>query len=240
MRILRNLTVAFTFMTRIPMPAVIDYRDSDLRDAAPYFPVTGGVVGSGVALLMWALADRPWLAALAALLFWVGVTGALHLDGLGDVADAFGAAHRSPDRFLEVLKDPHLGVFGAVTIAMQLVTKLVLLHELADGGFLLAIVLVPAWARWSTLLCSKVLPPLEGATTATHGAPRTWAPVVIPGVVITGVSVVAGPATLLALPLALAAILYWKVRLGGASGDCYGASIEVLESLLLSALVPTF
>src|SRR5690606_29246293 len=81
------------------------------------------------------------------LLAWVWVTGALHLDGLGDVADALGASHRNPQRFLEVLKDPHLGVFGTVAIGMQMLLKMVLLSELARAGNPWALLLVPAWGR---------------------------------------------------------------------------------------------
>ena len=96
-----------------------------------------------------ALDARPWLAAVLALLVWVWVTGALHIDGLGDVADALGAAHGSPERFLAVLKDPHIGVFGAVAIILQLLLKLVLLAEvMATAHPPWAIVLIPAWARW--------------------------------------------------------------------------------------------
>ena len=88
----------------------------------------GLLVGAIVwlAVLAGSLVD-PWLAALAGLLAWLWVTGGLHIDGLADLADAQGAAHRSRERFLEVLKDPHLGSFGVLSLATQLIVKLVLL-----------------------------------------------------------------------------------------------------------------
>ena len=64
---------------------------------------------------------------LLGLFVWVVITGGLHLDGLGDVADALAASHRSPDRFLEVVHDPRIGAFGVMAIALQLIAKLVLL-----------------------------------------------------------------------------------------------------------------
>ncbi|MFM9449620.1 adenosylcobinamide-GDP ribazoletransferase, partial [Streptomyces acidiscabies] len=77
----------------------------------------------------WLGAQRdPWAGALFALVGWVGVTGALHLDGLGDMADAAGAAHGDRARLSAVLADPHIGSFGVVAIALQLLAKLVLLR----------------------------------------------------------------------------------------------------------------
>src|SRR3546814_8307920 len=62
----------------------------------------------------------------------VAVTGALHLDGLGDIADGSGAAHKDRERLLAVLGDPHAGSFAVVAIALQLIAKLVLLHALIE------------------------------------------------------------------------------------------------------------
>src|SRR3546814_1262229 len=75
-----------------------------------------------------ALPIYPWIAALFALAAWVGITGALHLDGLSDLADARGAAHGDRDKLLTVLADPHVGSFGVTVIVLQLLAKAVLLH----------------------------------------------------------------------------------------------------------------
>src|SRR5690606_41677912 len=80
---------------------------------------------------------------------------------LGDVRHAVGPLRRIPQRFLWVLKDPHLGVFGTVAIGMQMLLKMVLLSELARAGNPWALLRVPAWGRWATLLWSRRLPPLQ-------------------------------------------------------------------------------
>jgi adenosylcobinamide-GDP ribazoletransferase len=151
----RRLILAIQFLTRLPTPQVKDFRQEDLSRSAVYYPLVGALIGVLLALPLYALGERPWLAGALTLLLWVWVTGALHLDGLGDVADAFGAAHRNPQRFLEVLKDPHMGVFGVVTLVMQLLLKFVLLTELAASPAWFGIVLVPVWARWGTLWWSQ-------------------------------------------------------------------------------------
>lgn len=234
---LRRLILATQFLTRLPTPQVRDFEPRELTRCAVYFPVVGALIGALLALPLLGFEHRPWLAAVLTLLAWVWVTGALHLDGLGDVADAFGAAHRNPERFLEVLKDPHTGVFGVVAIVMQLLFKLVLLAELAGGPWPWGIVLVPAWARWATLWWNRRLPPLQSGLAERFawqlGMPTIW----LWAAVLAALSLWLAPPLLLALPLAPLIGVYWRRRLGGISGDCLGASTEVMESLLLLILV---
>jgi adenosylcobinamide-GDP ribazoletransferase len=93
-------------------------------------------------------------------LLWIGVTGGLHLDGLADLSDAMGAAHRSRERF-SVLKDPHVGSFGVIALICAIVSKLVLLMLLASQPQQLpGLLLLPAWARLFALFWSATLPAL--------------------------------------------------------------------------------
>ena len=234
---LRRLILAIQFLTRLPTPQVKDFRAEDLSRSAVYYPLVGAIIGALLAAPLYLLVDRAWLAAVLALLLWVWVTGALHLDGLGDVADAFGAAHRDPQRFLEVLKDPHMGVFGVVTVVMQLLLKFVLLAELAGSPLWFGIVLVPAWARWGTLWWSQRLPSLHANGMGERFAWQLdmrwlwlWAALLA---VVT--AFVAWP-LLLALLLVPLIAWWWKHKLGGISGDGLGASVEACETLLLLAL----
>ncbi|WP_313400585.1 adenosylcobinamide-GDP ribazoletransferase [Stenotrophomonas sp.] len=235
---LRRLILATQFLTRLPTPQVRDFRQEDLSRSAVYYPLVGAIIGVLLALPLYGLADRPWLAGAVTLLVWVWVTGALHLDGLGDVADAFGAAHRNPQRFLEVLKDPHMGVFGVVTLIMQLLLKFVLLTELAVGPLWLGIVLVPAWARWGTLWWSQRIPSLHADGL---GERFSWqlrpAAMWLWAVLLAVISVFVAWPLLLALLLVPLVALWWKRKLGGISGDGLGASVEVVETLLMLALV---
>jgi adenosylcobinamide-GDP ribazoletransferase len=233
----RGLILAVQFLTRVPTPQVRDFEDRDLARCAVWFPLVGALVGAAVAVPLVVADDRPWLAAVLALVVWVAITGALHLDGLADVADGLGAAHRDPTRFAAVVKDPHLGAFGVVTVVVQLLVKVVLLHELAGGPWAWSVVLVPAWARWSTLVVSRWLPPLQAGMAERFAWRLRWSTVAAWAVLLAGVSAWAAPTLLVALPLTPLAGLYWRRRLGGISGDCLGATTEVLESLLLLALV---
>ena len=234
--------VALGFLTRLPVPRAASGEAAALASAAPWLPAVGALVGLlvAVAVALGAVVT-PWIGALFGLLAWVLVTGGLHIDGLGDVADALGAAHGNRNRFVAVARDPHLGSFGAIAIVLQLMAKLIVLAALAEratfpelaGGLVLA----AAWARWATLVLGRAVPPLTegmGSRLAAGIATRT---VVLEGAALALISLLVAPVLLVALLLALASALYWHVRLGGVTGDCHGASIEITESLLLLALV---
>ena len=203
-----------------------------------FFPLVGAVIGLAVAVvgLVGGLLN-PVVAGLAGVIVWVAITGGLHLDGLGDVADGFGAAHGNPERFRAVLHDPHVGSFAVVTIVLQIAAKLVLLGSVAASGDVFVVALIPAWARWGAMVWSRALPALWPGSGARFAGEIGWRAVGAWGLALALASAAAAPSLLAALVLVPAITGFWRRRLGGISGDCLGASIEIMESLLLLALV---
>ena len=158
---MKGLIVAIQFLTRLPTPR-LTVSSAEFAASMRWFPAVGLIVGAIVAAGGWAGAHLDvWTGALMALLLWVAVTGALHLDGLGDIADASGAAHKDRERMLAVMSDPHVGSFAVVTIALQLIAKLVLLHALIAAQAFAALALIPFAARIGPLLWSRWLPDLH-------------------------------------------------------------------------------
>jgi len=255
---MRGLILAIQFLTRLPTPQVRDFQANDLARSAVWFPLVGLLVGGLVsaALALGAQVDA-WLGALFGLLVWVWVTGALHLDGVCDLADALGAAHGNTNgdrsRLLSVLEDPHVGAFGVVALVLQLLAKLVLLMLVAKFGLFWPLLLVPVWARLGTLVWARlpsIKPGLGASLASTDEPPRerfawhspTWAIGVWAALLLLSCALfpsLLGP--LLAAPLL---ILAWRAfllnRLGGMTGDALGAGVEWLESGLLLVLVLGF
>ncbi len=231
--------LAMTFLTRLPMPKVVNFQPSDMAKAVVWFPLAGVVVGALVAAA-WALGNlvHPLLAGLFGLLLWVWVTGALHLDGLSDLTDALGAAHASEERFFTVLSDPHVGSFGVVVLVLQLLMKWVLLTLLAYADMSAWwLVFVAAWARLGAAWWSLSLPSIKpglGETFAWQGkASQLWWGAGL----LTVASLILSPLLL----SALVPVVLWRVwlqwRLGGQTGDALGAGIELSESVTLLLFV---
>ncbi|QJU59760.1 adenosylcobinamide-GDP ribazoletransferase [Sphingomonas sp. AP4-R1] len=230
---MRRLIVAIGFLSRFPVPRLA-LRDGDFAGAVRLYPLVGVLIGAAVAAAAWSGGHvDPWIGALAGLVAWVTATGALHLDGLGDLADGLGAAHGRRDRLLAVMADPHVGSFAVTAIVLQLATKLVLLHALA--GDWRALLSIPAAARIGPLVWARWLPPLkaEGLGASLAGAVRdrdmaAWL------LVLAGAAVWL-PWVALA-PALMAGFAFWvRAKLGGVTGDVHGAGIELVESGLLLA-----
>lgn len=232
---MKGLILALQFLTRLPLPRV----QSDARDFAAamrWFPAAGLVVGAAIAGPWLLLYERdPWLAALAGLIGWITMTGALHLDGLADVADGLGAAHGEPERLRAVMADPHVGSFSVVVLVLQLMAKLVLLHALpvAQAGALIAL---PALARIGPIAWTLFLPPLhEGLGTQFRS--RVARPHLLCWALAAIVASVMLSPALLAVFVFVPLWGWWlRSRLGGISGDGHGAGIEIVETALLGAL----
>ncbi|WP_027468302.1 adenosylcobinamide-GDP ribazoletransferase [Deefgea rivuli] len=229
----REPILAVQFLTRIPTPQIHDFEPSLLAKSVGWFPAVGAIIGTllfGIAILSAKL--DPWLAAILCLLLWTWITGGLHLDGLADMSDGLGAAHRDPARFLAVLKDPHLGSFGVLSLIIQCLLKLVLLMLLIRQQQWAALLLIPAWAR-SGVFIWQTLPALAPGMAEQFAWKNSSKVAIFWWSVLFATSAWFSPA-LLAAPLVLLAYRQWlKAKLGGVTGDCLGAGIEVSESALL-------
>lgn len=238
---MRRLILAFGFLTRLPMPELADFEKQELSSSAIWFPLVGLVIGLLLfAVSMLGLNASHWLAALLVVLVWTGITGALHLDGAADLADALGAAHRDPERFLAVMKDPHTGSFGVVAIVAILITKLVAVAWIIESTQidLWPLLLIPAWARLGAIYWPQTLDSLapgSGESFAWQLPENTlW---------IWGVLLFAFTLFTVSLLFAVAAVIslllwrfYLKWRLNGMTGDCLGAGIEYCECVMLLAV----
>jgi adenosylcobinamide-GDP ribazoletransferase len=240
---MRGLILSIQFLTRLPVPAVSDFRPAELAAGAAWFPLVGALVGALVALAMHLTAGTdPWLGALCGMLAWLAITGGLHLDGLADVADAMGAAHGDPERFMAVLKDPHVGAFGVMALLAAIIARLVLLMlwlKLAIS--LWGIVLLAAWARWGALVWSQSLPSISAGFGERFAWQLSTAQLLFSGVLLFVASIWWLPALAWLAPLSVAAWWGWlRWRIRGMSGDCLGAGIEVCEILMLAGAVFAF
>lgn len=230
---MRNLISAIQFITIIPVGRADTF---DPPRMIPYFPVVGLLLGSLTAVLdqfATALWSRP-VASLLDVLFLAVLTGAFHLDGLGDSADGL-LGQRPREKALTIMKDSRLGTMGLVAIVFGLALKWAGIAGL-DADRTLLLIIVPAYARAGMLFGMRFLEygrPEGGTGLDFFKSKLAWsafwglaAPVVL--------SLFLGWAFIW-LNLAfvtLTAILVWyfKRRIGCVTGDMLGAMAEILES----------
>lgn len=232
---MKRLVLALQFMTRLPLP-MVKASEKDFAGIMRWFPAAGLVIGTVVAGAAWTGGHiDPWAGALFGLAAWVAVTGALHLDGLGDIADAVGAAHKDREQLSAVLADPHIGSFGVIATALQLLAKLVLLHAVLGHVPLWALILVPAAARIGPLVWTLTLPPLhEGLGSRFRHGTKWWQVALWAALLVPAFPFAPG----FGAGIAIIPLWGWWLhrRVGGISGDGHGAGIELVETALLCAL----
>lgn len=239
----RPLRLALALMTTLPLPTAATPDPYDLGRSPLTYPLVGLLLAVLLIAACWALFDLPPLAAAAIVLaLWTALTGALHLDGLADCADALLGGHADAARRRAILKDPHAGTAAVATLVLVLVGKFAGLAAVLDHGSLLPLLLAPVLARSTVLALMCALPyvsPSGSAETITARLPRHTGWLVVG--LAAAVTLLAAPRAVLVTTLLGALIGYavWR-RLGGATGDVYGATVELVEvAVLLALAAPT-
>jgi adenosylcobinamide-GDP ribazoletransferase len=229
---MKHLIAALQFITILPLGKTGVF---DPPKMVPWFPLVGIILGLLVALFD-AVVTRFWTPPVAALLdviLLAVLTGAFHLDGLGDTADGL-LSPRSRAEALEIMKDSRIGTMGLVAIVFGLALKWGGIAGL-DFYRSLILIIIPAYARAGILFGMRFLP--YGRSNGT-GKPffdqkltlkHFWG-LVLP----VGLSLVLGLKAIwlnLSFAIIIAAILlFYKKRLGVITGDMLGAMTEITEA----------
>ena len=241
------------FLSRVPGP-YLKRIDKDVQQAAMWFyPIVGAVLGLVLVTLVFLCFQynpqaNVLLVAALVLALWVYFTGAMHLDGVADTADAWVGGLGNHERTLEIMKDPRVGSMGAAAMFVVLLVKFAAIAALlaqaqSNISLLLGgLLLIPMLARAGIigLMATTSYVRKQGMVSDTQNA-ATKTKVVVMGVILT----------LLALPMlqekTLLVLLVWVAllagyrralnkRLGGYTGDTLGAAVEIQEAVLLVAL----
>ena len=229
---------AVQFLTRIPVPAfAFDART--LPRAAAFFPLVGAALGAAAALTYRLLAAHlpPTLAAIAAVSLLVAITGALHEDALADCADAFGLP-RTRERTLAILHDSAIGSFGACALVLSLAARIACVAALTGRQALPALVVAITLSRWSVLPLT-ILPSATGTGRGSTLARQVSIPAFAFATLATAIILcfslrsAALLPTLAAIVVTAATGLYYRRRLGGTTGDCFGATVQLVEIAVL-------
>jgi adenosylcobinamide-GDP ribazoletransferase len=241
---LRALLAAASFLSVIPVGRRLVFDADDLARSGPAFPLVGAAIGAAVGATAAALAHplSPLLAAALALALGVALTGALHLDGLADSADALAARSRADA--LRIMRDHAIGAYGASALGLDLLIKLAALSELvAHHRAFGAAIAAGALSRLTPVLLGASLPYARpeggtGSALAAGGRLRAGAAAAV-ALVVALLAAHAGGGVLFATALALALLLAGLMRrwLGGVTGDTLGAALELTELTVLVAAV---
>jgi adenosylcobinamide-GDP ribazoletransferase len=177
------------------------------------------------------------MAAFLALAVWAALTGGLHLDGFGDSCDGL-LATTTPERRLEIMKDPRVGAYAVVGLTLLLLGKWVALREVAP----LLLLLPPVMGRWALTLAAYGFPYARSSGTGAYFRDGLGGAQVVTATALAAALALAygWPVMLVALvaPITVLIAGRWAAsRLGGGlTGDVYGALCELTEFICLVVL----
>lgn len=241
-----DLRLAAGFLTRVVPPQKGAAGARPLAQAARAFPLVGVGLGLGagaVFAIAAVIGLTPPLAAVCALAALVAATGALHEDGLGDVADGFGGGGDRA-RKLDIMRDSRTGAYGVIAIALAVVARVAAIAALAEPGLVVAaLVAAGATSRAALPAVMLQLPPArDDGLGAGAGIPRrndVYVGLAIAGVVaIVALGFVdAVVALICGAGGALAVAALAKRQIGGHTGDVLGAVQQTVEIAMLFAAV---
>ena len=240
---LNSLLAALAFYTCCPIPTNFQL---DFTRIARWAPAIGLCLGGGLGLVDLGLdwLEMPILTRSGVVVvLWIWWTGGLHLDGAMDTAD--GLAVQDPERRLTVMTDSVTGAFGAMVAVVIILLKTCALAEITrDRIWILP--LVAGWSRWGQVLSIALYPYLKptgkgafhrqgmklpqdillglGLLLAVTGCqiyfqPQHWLEISLKSIASCGISALVG--------------YYFDQKLGGHTGDTYGAVVEWTETLTL-------
>lgn len=240
---LAHFLSAVRFITIVPAGGHSEFNAGKI---VAYFPAVGLFIGLGLFAIhrIFASLFPPMLSGALDVLYLCVITGAFHLDGLGDAADGL-FSHRPREQALAIMKDSRVGMMGMVTVFMCLIVKWSALSSVPDQR-LAGLVLIPALARSGILFAMKVLAygrPDGGTGKAFFESPlrpKAFVWVALP----IGMSLFLGGTGVFLLAcfglITFSMTGFFRRQMGCITGDMLGAMVEVTEMALLAFLCISF
>lgn len=236
-KMINGLILALQFFTRIPIKRQIDFNNENIKNSIFFYPFVGGLIGGIAAIVYYPISKYSRdIAGLFALFTIILLTGGLHIDGLSDTFDGF-LSNREKPRILEIMKDSRIGSFGVLSIVFLLLSKYVIMYSFITG---LPIALVLSMAN-SRLVVGRIIAYKKVAREGGLGDlfhksnPRNS--ILLSGIIYIGIVMFINIYYL--IPLIVNFVFgevfsHWSYKkIGGMTGDTYGAIIEMGETISL-------
>ncbi len=203
--------------------------------ALAYYPLIGLIIGLALATANYLLRllFPDLLAAVLLIALWAAITGALHLDGFADACDGLFAA-TTRERRLEILRDVHLGAFGAVGLILLLLTKVATVSSLHSFA---PLVLAPVLGRWAMAHAAAYPLARREGMAVMFSAGLTRCEILAATITAATLCAIFGwlglAAFVTAFLMATLIARFAMARLGGLTGDIYGMICESVEVAVL-------
>lgn len=241
----KRIVLMLQFLTRIPIPLQLQVSVEDFGKGLAFAPLIGFLIGGLTAVSYYAASyiSKGLFPAIVSTIFYIFITGALHIDGLGDTFDGLFSG-RSKGRMLEIMRDSRLGTNALVAIVSILLLNIAAINAISSDNLYRGLILMPAIGRLGSV-CSAGMSVYarsgEGLGKAFIDV-CGWQEIMI-GTIFSVIGAVA-LFQLKGLIFVIAAIIFTFIFvkyvtsvIGGMTGDTCGAACEMNQTLFLVLLL---
>lgn len=241
---MNSFLIALQFITIIPVKKQLKYSEKDIAHSMLYYPLVGTIIG--LVLVLINLIGSQFLPELVRdsllLIFFVLLTGGIHLDGLADSFDGlFGGKNKK--EILSIMKDSSIGVYGVLAVVLFLLFKFTLLRELPIAHRNFILIIVPTISRWAMVMAVYLFPYARK-----EGFGKAYK-LYLKKKHVLGATLWVLLLTLIlffwkgALILGFSFLIIWLIgdfitkKIDGLTGDNYGAINEIMEVVILLLMI---
>lgn len=242
-----DFITGFQFLTRIPIVKQSEWSVESFGRSVKFFPLIGGIIGLllftfvYLVKVLWGSELPIHTMAIGVIILEILITGGLHCDGLMDTVDGIFSG-RPRAQMLEIMKDSRVGAFGAMAFSLLILLKYSLIMDIESNLLPLALLVMPIVGRIAVVF---------GITFYPYARPSGLGKVFYDCSHRDTLFVAGFTALLLLVPMGKIAIIsavmgvvlafafcqYVSKKLGGLTGDVYGAIVELTEIVALLVFI---
>lgn len=241
---MKRFLLAITFLTRLPVPVSKKVSQGEIGKSTPFFPLVGLLVGALLVGIDY-LSLRIWPQTIVNIILitcLIAITGGLHLDGFIDTCDGIFSG-KDRETTLEIMRDSRTGAMGVLGAICIIALKIGFLSAIGSGGRWRSLLVFPMLGRWGIVCALSMFP--YARSTGGLGSPfveyakkryMIWASL---QVLVVAIPLFMWKALFLVAAIGLVTWLlgvWLSRRLGGLTGDTYGAICELTETLSLAVM----
>ncbi len=241
---MKRFLLAVTFLTRLPIPISKKVSGEEIGESTPFFPLVGLLIGAILVGIDY-LSLHVWPQSVVNIILIVcsiALTGGLHLDGFMDTCDGIFSG-RDRETMLEIMRDSQTGAMGVLGAICIIALKIGFLSAIRGSDRWQSLLVFPMLGRWGIVCALSMFP--YARSTGGLGSPfvkyakkryMIWASL---QVIAVTAPLFLWKALFMFVAIGLGAWLmgtWLSHRLGGLTGDTYGAICESMETLSLAMM----
>ncbi|KFZ26729.1 MAG: Cobalamin synthase [Candidatus Izimaplasma bacterium HR2] len=247
-KIFKIFIISLGYFTTIPVP-YLKWEDKLNKYIPLFIPLIGIIIGTiffGLIKFMEIAPISSLLQSSIIVVFFIFITGGLHLDGFMDTCDAHFSRREIPKKLI-IMKDSNVGAFAVVFLLVLFLIKLTVINEVVlNNDLVYIVILIPIISRiYESLLLLNTRKAKDSSLQAMYGSlSKKYQLVYVLYIIVTIIIGSLLNELLFVLTLHTIAILYLLYykrfaikQFGGITGDVVGAYVEIVEVILWTGVL---